>query len=175
MTGRFRRDGPLADWAPHGPEGDPADGEPRGSDVVFWPRGMAVRRPVPFNAPTTAPSVGAHGDLAGDGTTPGVHDSSPVGGPDTVGDGPVVWRPAMMTPREETTVEAPGFTRPDLMFDPADTNPVPGHAATPAERAEVKAPASVGGRTRAIAIGLLVGCAVGLLIDAALSGWLHAL
>lgn len=135
-----------------------------GSDVVIWPRGA--------NAHHHDDDPATH---ANEGTVPGLDEGSSEyeDSPRTVGDGPVVWRPAAMAPKHETTVEAPGFATPDLLLEPIHVGTGPVDMDTSAfEPASASGPPP--GRNRAILIGLLVGSAFGLIIDAFLSGWLHA-
>lgn len=171
MTGKFRRDGPLAGgW--HGvgeepPSRLPPEPDDYGSDVVIWPRGAGPHAHVHDEDPATH---------ANEGTVPGIDEGSSGFDehPRTVGDGPVVWRPASMAPKHEKTVEAPGFSAPDLLLEPVHTITGPVDVATSAVEPLDGEP-SPDGRRRAIVIGLLVGLAFGLIIDAFLSGWLDKL
>ncbi len=169
MTGKFRRDGPLAGgWhavgeePPSRPAPDPAD---VGSDVVIWPRGAGQSPHSLDEDPATH---------ANEGTVPGIEEGSSGydENPRTVGDGPVVWRPASMAPKSEKTVEAPGFSSPDLLLEPVHMGTGPVDVGTAAMEPLTDSEASPAGRRRAVLIGVLVGSAFGLIIDAFLSGWL---
>lgn len=171
MTGKFRRDGPLAGgWHGVGDEPPPRpapEPEEYGSDVVIWPRGAGPHAHAHDEDPATH---------ANEGTPPGLDEGSSAYDehPRTIGDGPVVWRPASMAPKHETTVEAPGFSAPDLLLEPVPTTTGPVDVATAAVEPVWKGEASPMGRRRAVLIGFLVGSAFGLIIDAFLSGWLDA-
>jgi hypothetical protein len=154
----------VGEEPPARPAPDPTE---FGSDVVIWPRSAGQGAGAQDDEPATH---------ANEGTVPGIEDGSSGydENPRTVGDGPMVWRPASMTPKHEKTVEAPGFSAPDLLLEPLHAGTGPVDVGTSALE-ELDAEASPAGRRRAILIGLLVGSAFGLIIDAILSGWLDGI
>lgn len=194
MVGKFRRNSPVSGaWPFEDHEPDAAVDEPRpvfvaaaqravggagpsasvidydavgsdaagydggGSDVVIWPRGSDPN--MALDEPTTH---------ANEGEVPS-HDLFEA--PSTVGDGPVVWRPSMTTLRDETTVEAPGWSAPPHAAEDAAL-PGPVGDVRPSVWLEEVDDRSPDGRNRAIVIGLLVGAAAGLILSSLLSGLL---